>query len=553
MQSLSLAVHGLEYAKSAFSKTLPVDSMYALYLWYIMEQSTTVSSIVDFVSVWTSIAPWIVEIRSRREKNDIVLTDDKLNHLFATQMMGKLELIAKHLLCFGWVVIQYRLKDGIKTQDAEGVDVNVEILHPLEYQVRYKKSKRGNKKYMAFSPQIFTKADKPIPHTRVFVFCEPEPVTGRSTSPLAHALRGIYQYDEHMALQMIVAHKLAFPVHAYKSDMDKIAVSINDIVAQTETHPAGADEDIGVEDVDTQFMREATLQHNMAKISRSVYNAAQMADTIPGQLDNIMAVDGLQEYVKKAIRNPTLPAKPLPPGQSFDPAVPEAKVNPNFDHIENQLKAQICSVLNVPVEFIFPSGSKFSSDIALSKKIMDTRTTRMHEWISVVLKRIFIDIHLPHVKDKIVGIARKLTIEHLSTFKGKYTEDVFFRTGFVLKESLVHEIERVLEISVNFAETTSASAEHLLTCVQTGAIDHEKYQQLLLSSLGIPQSAKAKLSQKEHKEFEEMLKLNQPTQNAENGKRSGDAFAKGEKQVAKRQKKTPDADLSKAAKKIETK
>lgn len=553
MQSISVALHSTAFSKSDFVKTRPIDMLYALYLWYVMEQSTTVSSIVDFVAVWSAVAPWIVEVCSRREKNDIVLTDDKLNHLFATQVMGKLKIMVKHILCFGWVVIQYRLKDGIKNREAEGADVNIEVLHPLEYQLRYKLSKRGNKKWIAYSPIFFNEENKPLPHTRVFVFSEPEPYTGRVTSALAHALRGIFQYDEQMALQFIVAHKLAFPLHAYKTDIEKLTVSINDIVAQTETHPAGAEEDIGVADVDTQFAREATLQHNMAKIAESVYKQAQLSAAIPEQMDSILKVDGLQEYVKKAISNPTLPAKPLPPGQSFDPAVPEPKVNPNFEHIENQLKAQICSVLNVPVEFIFPSGSKFSSDIALSKKIMDTRTAEIHTSLSLILKRVFIDVHLPHIKSKISGIARELTLQHLGTFKGRYTEDVFTGAGFVLKEQLVREIERVLEINVNFAETTSASAEHLLMCVQTGAIDHEKYQQLLLSSLGIPQSAKAQMNKKEHEEFEEMLKLNQPNQNTETGKRTGDAFAKGDKQVAKRQKKSADAELSKAQKKIETK
>jgi len=552
MDSISVSIKGLGFEKSVYKDTYGIDGMFALYLWYTMEQSTTVSSIVDFVAVWVSIASWVVETRSRQKDNDIVLTDDKLNHLFATQMLGKLEAMTKHILGLGWVVIQYRLKDGIKNREAKGGDVNIEVLHPLEYQLRYKKTKRGNKKWMAYSRNMYNNEDKPLPHSRVFMFSEPEPYTGRATSALAHAIRGIFQYDEQLALQTIVAHKLAFPVHMYQMNMDKIHVSINDIVAQTETNPAGAEEDIGVADVDTQFLREASLQNAMATIARSIYDKAQMIDNIPGQMDTILDVDGLQEYVKRAIRNPTLPAKSLPPGQTIETG-PEAKTNPNFDHLESQLKSQICSVLNVPVEFIFPSGSKFSSDIALSKKIMDMRTTRIHTWLSSILKRIFIDIHMPHIDNKISKIAAHLTVDHMKTFSAKHDRSAFMSTGFVLKEALVNAIEEQLEINVYFAETTSASADALLQAVQTKVISHEKYTQLFLSSFGIPQSAKAKLSKQQHKEMEELLASNQPKEADGTKKRHSDTFQKGESQVAKKQKNSADTELAKLDKKTKIK
>jgi hypothetical protein len=118
----------------------------------------------------------------------------------------------------------------------------------------------------------------------------------------------------------------------------------------------------------------------------------------------------------------------------------------------------------------------------------------------------------------------------------------------MLKNKYKVIIEQELIVSVHFAETTSASEESLLRAVQTGVIDLEKYQQLMLATLGIPQSAKAKLEKAKIKELEKHIRgLDEPQQ-----KPGGTAAGAKPAPKPKTEKVRPAAEKKKPAKRVKT-
>jgi hypothetical protein len=493
------------FAKSKLSDTMGLDTVLLMYLW-TMATGPTVASIIDFVSMWTTTSSWSVEIKSKHDNSKTPFTDENLNRTFAQQCNRKLELIIQHALIFGWCAISYTKKDGLPKDSITGGDLILNVLHPFEYEPRFKMTKAGNKKWIAYyRMNVVGDEQVPVPYSRVFMFREPEPLTGKPTSPLMYALRSIFQYDEAFALQQIISNKRAFPLFVYKSEVDKLIfpndvqrpqdvgarapVLVNNAYA---TDPSGAPEDVGLTPVSADFMRDWNARQALQKMAISLDQQSKQNESLTLQMFDLPSKnrDTLQDYVAKASQNPTLPSKRLEPGFVLDSNVPEAKSVENFDTLEEVLKIQICTLLGVPVEFIF-GGGRFASDIALNRKIMETRTTRLHAWLGEVLSEIFLDIHFVDIYNRVGKYAEEMGADYAVGIAGKVSRDTALTAGIMMKNKFKVMIEQDLLISVHFAETTSASEESLLRALQTGVIDLNKYQQLMLATLGIPQSAKA--------------------------------------------------------------
>jgi len=92
-------------------------------------------------------------------------------------------------------------------------------------------------------------------------------------------------------------------------------------------------------------------------------------------------------------------------------------------------------------------------------------------------------------------------------------------------------------VSVHFAESTSATEESLMMDLTSGVIDHGKFQELMLATQGIPQSAKATLSKAQVKELEEHLRFG-PKKEPE--QKPAAAKGDGDKESAAKRQKTKD-------------
>jgi hypothetical protein len=356
------------------------------------------------------------------------------------------------------------------------------------------------------------------------MFREPEPLTGKPTSPLMSALRAIFQYDEAFALQQIIANKRAFPLFIYKAELDKLVLPTQNWMRPAgdkttmpigngyATDPSGDLYNAGLAPVSQEFLNEWNVRESLRRMSVSLQERAKQNDDLSLQMFHLPSKnrDTLEEFVSKGTQNPTLPHKLLAPGMTLESNVPEAKSLENFEILEEVLKIQICTLLGVPVEFIF-GGGRFASDIALNRKIMETRTTRLHSWLGEVLSEIFLDIHFVDVYTKVDALSKELGDIDALKMEGSVDRDTFMTAGIMLKNKYKVLLEQDLLVSVHFAETTSASEESLLRALQTGVIDLEKYQQLMLATLGIPQSAKAKLTIDKAKELEKHVRgLDEP-------------------------------------------
>lgn len=507
------------FSESFFSKTRGVDHTQVIYLWETANSSPMVSSIIDFVSLWATISHWTVEISSHSTNSKVNFTDDQLNKRFAMQMMRKLEELIQHVLCFGWAAISYTVKDGVPAAEVSGADIIVNVLNPWEYEVRMKLSKRGNRKWMAFERMnTMNQSQRPIPNSRVFIFREPEQwyVGMRPMSPLTKALRAVFQYDEQSALHMIAGHKRAFPVWLYRSNIDKLLFPVADPTAPeggrlAATNPAGADEDIGDplgSTIDPEFLRDMNVRRSLDGISRELHKQASQKEDLSMQMfaQTRRRKDAVEEMVRKGVEQPTMPSKLSTPGIELESNVPEAKAPENFKEFQDILIAQICSTLGVPREFIFPGETKLSTDVLLSRKVLETRTTRLHEWLSLVLQQIFLDIHYVDMLEAIEKFSDKLAAIKTREIAEKLDRKTLLQANIMLKEKFRVMVEKDILVSVHFSESTSATPEALLQALQTGVIDHEKYQQLVLAALGIPQSAKADLSEAEHRKLEKALR-----------------------------------------------
>jgi len=89
---------------------------------------------------------------------------------------------------------------------------------------------------------------------------------------------------------------------------------------------------------------------------------------------------------------------------------------------------------------------------------------------------------------------------------------------------------------VHFAESTSASEQSLMMDLTSGVIDHAKFQELMLATQGIPQSAKATLSKAQVKEIEEHMRFGQKKEPEQKPAAKGDS----EKESAAKRQKTKD-------------
>jgi hypothetical protein len=544
------------FAKGKSKETIGLDKRLLLYLWAIAS-GPTVASIIDFVSMWATTSTFTVEVRSKLARSTTPFTDEILNETFGQQCNRKLELMVSHALIFGWVAVTYTTKDGLKNDQLTGGDTIINVLHPYEYEPRYKITKRGNKKWLAFTRLTAVgDTNTVIPRSRVFVWREPEPVTYKPTSPLMFALRSVFQYDEVFALQQIVANKLAMPVHFYESDLTKIVLPNENpwdlgepgTVARggMATDPSGAPEDVGLAPVSQAFLKEWNYRQALQRMSSALHDQATRGNDLAMQMFKLPSrtKDTVEEFVEKSIQNPTLPYQLLTPGTGLAANVPEPKTIENFDTIEEVLKIQICTLLGVPVEFIF-GGGKFASDIALNRRIMETRTTRLHKWLGEVLSEIFLDIHFADIYKKVEAYSEDLAFEEALELVGKVDRETFLLNGIMLKNKYKVLLEQDLLISVQFAETTSASEDSLMRALETGVIGLEKYQQLMLATMGIPQSAKAKLSANKIKQLEKHIRgLDVPPKGA--------GAAAGLKPKPKATKTRPAKDTTQKAKKQKT-
>lgn len=547
----AVAKHRLLLGGSDYSKTFGLDVTLLYYLWTTGTQSPLIQNIIDFVALWATTSSWSVEITSRNSQGH-VFSDDNLNKLFEMQCRNKLETIVQHILIFGFVAVSYTIRDGVARDQVTGTDIVLNILHPYEYEPRYKYSKRGNKKWIAFTrASMFMQVQTPIPHSRIFIFREPEVMTMRPTSALMSTLRSVFQYEQAMALQEVVAHKRAFPVWVYKSEIDKLLFPTTN-PTMPGTNPAGADDDIGLNEVDVQYLRDMNVRQAMQNISASVHQKAMQRDEMVMQMYSLpdRSRDAVDDFVAKAAETPTMPSKLMAPGIALDTNVPEAKSAENFADVESLLKTQICASLGVPIELIFPqSGRTFAADANLSRKVMDIRTTRLHQWLGEILQEIFLDIHIADMHKTVDSIVKQLVAAKTDGLSNKIDRDTLTRAGIMLKDQYRNAILQDIIVSVHFAESTSASLEDLLTLYKSGVIDHEKFQQLALARDGIPQSAKATISKEKRKELDDFFRFGATKESKALAQKQLETPATSEPKTMKRKPTEPESEAKRTKQK----
>lgn len=515
MQLNKVSHHRLLFGGSEYAKTMGLNAGLVFYLWNTATQSPLINSIIDFAALWATTSPWTVEITSRSGQQPKVFSDDTMNKLFAMQCNSKLELIIQQILIFGFVGISYSIRDGVPRDQVTGADIILNVLHPYEFEPRFKYSKRGNRKWIAFTrSSSYVQTPSPIPYSRVFIFREPEPLTMRPTSALMATLRSVFQYEQAMALQEVVAHKRAFPVWVYKSEMDKLLFPTTDptMPSFNRTDPSGAAEDIGLDKVDQEYLRDMSVRQALQNISSQVHQKAALNDDMMMQMyaKPDRDRDAAEDFIAKATEAPTMPSKLMAPGITMESNVPEPKASEHFNEVESLLKTQICAALGVPIELIFPQSTRsFAADANLSRKVMEIRTTRLHHWLGEVLQEVFLDIHMADLKKTVDSLSRYITANQLEKLEGKLDRDTMTRAGIMLKEQYRNAILQDMIVSVHFAESTSASEQSLIMDLTSGVIDHAKFQELMLATQGIPQSAKATLSKAQVKEIEEHIRFGQ--------------------------------------------
>lgn len=520
-----------------------VNQVAMAQLWDVSLKSPVVSSIMELAATWATSSPWRVEIVLKKDafkkQKTTSYSDDELNYILAQQTEGQLDIAIKHTLTFGFFVVKYRLAERVKLREATSEDIEMTVLHPYEYDLRYTMRKDGRKKWFAFPKGLlFTDAadQKPIPHTRVFIHEEPEPYNGRPNSPLMRCLRTVFQIDELMADAEIIMHKTAFPPFVYQNNTaalampEKTSTEYADLGrTETDACPDGTDPSTyGISANQTDLFRQVRLREAGLRIAKKLHEQATAADQLPQQMDalNASTKTYIDDYVESAKTHPTMPTKLLASGLSLDPHVPKPELLKEFSEVEEILKSQISALLGVPVEFLFPQRGRFSADVLLSKKIMSIRNSKLQRWIAVILERVFLDIHYERVLKMIDRAAERFTLDDLKDVNaGAIGAEIFARMGLMLKDRYVRSFKQAIMVTVHFDENTAADINSLLLALQTGVIDHETYAHLALSTLGLGQSLKADLPDKKRKEIEESIRQQQsgkPTEPPAKRKKLGD-------------------------------
>jgi hypothetical protein len=522
---------------------LGINGIFINTLWEVSQRSPLVASIIELAATWATASPWHVEVELRRQDLSAAktsYTDDQLNRVMAVQLENSLEIAIKHTLIFGFFVVRYRLAEGAKRNDLQAEDVRPVVLHPHEYELRYVLRKDGSKKWAAYTRGMIAGAEaKPIPQTRVFMFEQPEPISGRPNSALLRCLRPIYQYDTLIANAEIVSTKLAFPPFVYNNK--SVVLPMPDNADQSkalgkgdpgEFLPDGTDTgDLHFQAEQTELLANMLLKNRSLRLAKNIHDRASMLDNMPDQMDQLSAhtKDYIDDYVRTATTNPTMPSKLLANGIELEKNTPHPETLKQFSELEEILKSQISILLGVPVEMIFPQRGRFSADVLLSKKIMSIRTSRLHTWLAQIIKAVFFDVHHDYVASLVRSIAETRALKELSDLSTGIGADAFRRVGLALRDKYTRALQKLLIVNVHFDANTTASETALLQAFETYAIDHQTYTRLLLSSQGLAHSLQATYDEKERAVIEKTLRGNRL-------KRSASASSENPEQQAQRQR-----------------
>lgn len=499
---------------------LGINGVFVNTLWEVSQRSPLVASIIELAATWATASPWHIEVELRRQDlstGKTSFTDDQLNQTIATQLGNNLETAIKHTLIFGFFVLRYRTAENASRGNLSAEDVRPVVLHPHEYELRYIMRKDGTKEWNAFSRGMLAGTEaKPIPQTRVFMYEAPEPISGRPNSALLRCLRPIYQYDVLISNAEIVSTKLAFPPFVYNNK--SVVLPMPEHADQSkalgkvdpgEYLPDGSDHaDLRFQAEQTQILADMLLKHRSLQLAQNIHNRAAMLDNMPDQMDQLSNYnkDYVDDYIRTAISNPTMPSKLLANGVELEKNTPKPETLKQFSELEEILKSQISILLGVPVEMIFPQRGRFSADVLLSKKIMSIRTSRLHTWLSQIIKAVFFDVHHNYVTNLVRRIAETHALNELSELSVGIGIDAFRRVGFALREKHTRILEKITLVTVHFDANTTASEATLLQAFETYAIDHQTYTRLLLSSQGLAHSLQATYTEEERAVIEKTLR-----------------------------------------------
>lgn len=503
-----------------------LDMNLILRLWEVARKSPIVSSVLEMAATWASTSAWHVEVEMLDNSPDakeptrrLAKSDNQLNQILAKQLETQVDLLLKHVLIFGYAVIRYRIEKRRKGMEYTAADIKVEVLHPHTYSLKYTMKKNGQRKWYAFQQEsMFSKTYTEIPHSRVFMREEPEPLTGSPNSPLLRCLRTVYQYDMLMALSEIVGHKKAFPPFVYRVDSKAFPLPSHEkpilgqgSLARQATPMDGSSASFygfNTDEEQASYLARAQIRKNSTQTMRNLHDFAASLDGIGEQMSS-MDKDYIDEFISVAKEHPTIPEKVLAEDIHMDSNVPKAEMLAEFNNLEEIFKSQIAVTLGVPLEFIFPHRGRFSSDIMLSKKIMSIRNSKLHKWLATVIERICLDIHYDSIFGLIDSLASKIATEEIGE------EKVTIATQHVLKQKYFDQLRELVLVSVHFDENTAASEQSLLLALKTSVIDHNTYADLMLSSLGLARSLKAEFPDNVRAEIEAHLReVNEMTSEA---------------------------------------
>jgi hypothetical protein len=495
-----------------------VDTTLVLQLWEIARKSPVVSSTLDVAATWASTSAWHIEFelrddsqKSKSPSKRAAKSDNQLNQILTKQLDSQVDLLLKHVLIFGFAVIRYRLGKHVG-REVTSADVEIEVIHPHLYTLRYTQKKNGQRKWFAFQTKGNSDSSlEEIPHSRVFIREEPEPLSGSPNSPLMRCIRTVYQYDALMANMEIVGFKKAFPPFIYRNESKAFPLPSHEkpimgqgSLARQAAPPDGSDSTLygfTTDEEQASYLARAQLKTNSTKAIRRIHNLAGKLDGISSQMGKISDSnkDYIDDYIESAKMHPMMPEKLLAEDIHLDTNAPKAETLSEFSELEEIFKSQIAVMLGVPLEFIFPHKGRFSSDIMLSKKIMSIRNNKLHKWLSTVIERICLDVHY----DSILAIVETAAEQAIKSETG---DEEKIANHHILKQKYINKLKEIILVSVHFDENTAASEQSLLLALQTSVIDHDTYSDLMLSSLGLARSLKAEMSDSSRKQLEENLR-----------------------------------------------
>jgi uncharacterized protein YnzC (UPF0291/DUF896 family) len=520
-----------------------LDTQLILQLWEVARKSPIVSSVLEMAATWASTSAWHVEIEmiddsaeAKEPTRRLAKSDNQLNQILSKQLESQIDTLIKHVLVFGFAVVQYRLVKRRKSSEVTSADIKVEVLHPHTYTLRYTMNKRGERKWFAFrQTSAVNKNYEEIPHSRVFMREIPEPFSGAPNSPLMRCMRTVYQYDSLIATMEIVGHKKAFPPFIYKNTSkafplpayNKPIVGQGSLARQAAPMDGSSSDFYGftTDEEQASYLARAQLRKNATQAMRNIHNFAADLDGMDSQtqLFSRMNKDYIDDFIETAKQHPTQPEKVLAEDITLESSIPKAETLSEFSSLEEIFKSQIAVALGVPLEFIFPHRGRFSSDILLSKKIMSIRNSKLHKWLATVIERVCLDIHYDSIFNLIESLAAK--------FAESDVEGGEIASQHILKQKYIDSLKDIVLVTVHFDENTVAAEESLLTALRTSVIDHNTYSDLMLSSLGLARSLKAVFPDNVRAEIESQLREStgpEPTQPSKRQKTTLDDENDGE-------------------------